>query len=113
VRLSRDTTREQAPGEPERRYEMIRLEVRPREQLSMERELKRVELKLGMAPGQLELGDVEIRADRSKHKVWFVERETGRIIATLDVVNGATTGPDDTPPAWATPTGGVPLATHR
>jgi hypothetical protein len=52
---------------------------------------------------------VEGRIDQTGQKVRFVQPDTGRIVATLDLYSGKTTGPDDEPPAWATPAGGKPL----
>ena len=93
----------------DRRYEQLTLEVLPREHLRLTRALKKIEIKGGVPRGQLKYRDVEVRTDREHRKVWFVETETSRIVATLDIETGATTGPDDTPPSWATPGGGIPL----
>ena len=109
VKLSCDLIRDRASGEPDRRYEQLTLEVLPREHLRLTRALKKIEIKGGVPRGQLKYRDVEVRTDREHRKVWFVETETSRIVATLDIETGATTGPDDTPPSWATPGGGIPL----
>jgi hypothetical protein len=109
VRLSCDLVRDRLTGEPDRKYEQLRLEVAPREHLSFRRTLKKIELKFGVPRGQLRFQDVEVRADQERRRVWFVDGDTKRIIATLDRETGATTGPDDDPPDWATPDGGAPL----
>ena len=54
-------------------------------------------------------GQLEARADRSGERVWIVDTEANRVIASLDCRSGASTGPDDEPPRWATPGGGVLL----
>jgi hypothetical protein len=56
-----------------------------------------------------QLGEVEARADDAREKVWLVDKEAQRVVATLDCATGATTGPDDQPPTWATLDGGVRL----
>ncbi len=98
------------PEEPERKYEQVTLQVVPREHLRLMRALKKIELKTGVPQGQLKYRDIEIRTDQQRRKVWFVDTETRRIVATLDVETGATTGPDDEAPKWATADSGVPLA---
>lgn len=109
IALTCDRLRDHQAGEPEREYELLRVIVRPREQLSFEETVKKVELKLGEPRGQCRFDDVEARCDASGQKVWFVQRGTGRIVATVDLWTQKTTGPDDEPPVWATPDGGKPL----
>jgi hypothetical protein len=109
IQLSCDRIRETIPDEPERRYERLTLEVVPREHLRLNRALKQVEVGRGVPRGQIRYEQVEARTDEARRKVWFVDREAGRVIATLDLETRQTTGPDDDPPAWATPDGGVVL----
>ena len=93
-------------------YFQLRIEVRPRDDLTFERSLKKAEPRRG-ALGKFDLHNLEVRANESRSKVWFVERDTGRIIATLDRETGQTTGPDDEPPTWATPDGGERLGAQE
>jgi hypothetical protein len=79
------------------------------EPLHFEQTIKTVEPKFGVPSGQCRFENVEARRDETGRKVWLVQRDTSRIVATLDRVTHATTGPDDEPPAWATPDGGQPL----
>lgn len=109
VRLSFYRVHNRHAGEPERTYDQLTLELRPRSHLQSESLLKSVELKPGVERGQFRFDDIEVRADESRRRVWFVDREAGRVIATLDRDTGSTTGPDDEPPAWATVNGGVLL----
>ena len=109
VGLSYDVRKEREGWESVRRYEMLTLEVRPRPSLRSKHVLKTIEQKPGSSSGELRFQDVEVRTDETRQKVWFVERRTGRILATLDRQSGRTTGPDDEPPAWAKPDGGHPL----
>jgi hypothetical protein len=109
VRLSSHKGYDREDGEPARRYEQLTLEIRPRKHLEFESVLKTIELTSGGRSGQLEFGEIEVRADEARRRVWFVDRKTGRIVATLDRDTGATTGPDDAAPVWATPEGGVVL----
>jgi len=63
---------------------------------------------------RFQLGRLEARSDAARDKLWIVDLDAGRIVATLDLDTMKTTGPDDEPPAWATLTGGVrlePIAT--
>jgi hypothetical protein len=107
--LTYDRLREREAGEPERAYEQLRVVVKPRRQLRFEQSVKTVELKFGVPRGQCRFENVEARRDKTGQKVWFVERDTSRIVATLDLETHETTGPDDEPPAWATPDGGEPM----
>lgn len=109
VKLSCDLIRDRVPGKPERKYEQLTLEVLPREHLRLLRALEKIEIKSGVPRGQLKYRDIEVRTDRKRRKAWFVDAETSRIVATLDVETGAIIGSDDAPPRWATPDGGVPL----
>ncbi|MHC4235760.1 MAG: hypothetical protein ACYSUQ_11640, partial [Planctomycetota bacterium] len=109
IELTYDRLRDREAGEPQRAYELLRIVVQPRQQLSFERTVKTVELKFGVPRGQCRFENVEARRDETGQKVWFVQRDTSRIVATLDLQTHKTTGPDDEPPAWATPDGGEPL----
>jgi hypothetical protein len=109
VSLSFSRVRDREEGQPVRSYEQLTLEVRPRPHLQFERVLKSIELKSGAGSGRFTFGEIEVRADEARRRVWFVDRKAGRVIATLDRDTGVTTGPDDEPPTWATPDGGVPL----
>jgi len=90
-------------------YEELTLEVRPRPDLQFERLLESVELKPGARTVEFQFEDIEVRADESRRRVWFVDVAEQRVIATLDRDTRATTGPDDEPPSWATVDGGVSL----
>jgi hypothetical protein len=57
------------------------------------------------------LGELEGRRDASGRKVWVVDKEAGRVIATVDLDTGATTGVKDDPPDWAQMDGGIVLRT--
>ncbi|MBN1512619.1 MAG: hypothetical protein JXB13_11450 [Phycisphaerae bacterium] len=109
VILSYDVSEECEGTQPEREYEQLTLEIGPRKHLHSEYTLTKIELKLGVPRGQLRFDAADARIDDSGQKVWFVERGTDRIIATLDLETGRTTGPDDAAPPWATPHGGSPL----
>jgi len=109
VCLSIDRVRDDDPGGPTRTYEQLRLELRPKPQLQSESVLKRVELGPGVQGAQFRFEEIEVRADESRRRVWFVDGETGRVVATLDRDTGATTGPDDVPPPWAIVGGGIVL----
>ncbi|MHC4234321.1 MAG: hypothetical protein ACYSUQ_04315 [Planctomycetota bacterium] len=109
IELTYDRLRDREAGEPQRAYELLRIVVQPRQQLSFEQTVKTVELKFGVPRGQCRFENVEARRDETGQKVWFVQRDTSRIVATLNLQTHETTGPDDEPPAWATPDGGEPL----
>ena len=111
VRLSEVWVRDCENGRLVDEYLQLRIEVRPRDDLSFERSLKKAEPRRE-ALGKFDLHNLEVRADGSRSKVWFVERDTDRIIATLDRETGRTTGPDDEPPTWATQDGGERLGAH-
>ena len=96
-------------GAPAGTYEELTLEVRPRPDLQFESLLKSVELRPGARTVQFQFEDIEVRADESRRRVWFVDVTEQRVIATLDRDTRATTGPDDEPPSWATVDGGVSL----
>lgn len=109
IELTCDRSWDRDAGKPERTYELLRVVVKPRELLSFEQTVKSVELKPGVPDGQCQFDNVEARRDEAGRRVWFVQRDTSRVIATVDLTTHATTGPDDEPPAWATPDGGKVL----
>ncbi|MBN2563234.1 MAG: hypothetical protein JXQ75_20115 [Phycisphaerae bacterium] len=109
VELSCDMVRYCEDMKPAREYEQLTLKVSPREHLRFKGAVKTIDLDFGVPRGQLRFQDVEARTDEARQKVWFVERATGRVLATLDLATRMTTGPDDEPPAWATPDGGLLL----
>ena len=65
IELTYDRSRERETGQPERAYELLRVVVRPREELSFARTVKSVELKFGVARGQFRFENVEARRDAS------------------------------------------------
>ena len=109
IELSYDIVRDRTGLEPEQKFEQLVLEVNPRECLHFERALKTIDLTPGVPRGQLKFQNVDGRIDETRQRVWFVQRDTGRVLATFDRKTGETTGPDDKPPAWATPDAGTPL----
>jgi hypothetical protein len=109
VRLSYDLIWDRDSTQPLRKYEQLTVQVSPREYLEFKRAAKTIELKFGVPRGQLRFENVEARTDETRQKIWFVERDTGRIVATLDRETGTVTGPDDEQPPWATSDGGVRL----
>lgn len=109
VRLSLKRVIARDEGEPERSYDQLVLEVRPRPSLEFESLLKSVELRPGDRGGKIDFDDVEVRADEQRRRVWFIDRATGQVIATLDRDTGVTTGPDEEPPEWAAADAGVLL----
>jgi hypothetical protein len=109
IELSHDVLREREGLERERKYERLVLRIRPRPGLRSKRVLKTIERRPGERGAELRFWNVVARTDATRQKVWFVERGTGRILATVDLLTGRTTGPDDEPPAWAEPDGGQPM----
>jgi len=109
VSLSVYQSTDKTGDQPVLKSEELILEVRPRKNLVFKRVLKSVDEKAGDLAGQFNADEIEVRVDETRKKVWFVDRRAGKVIATLDRESGSTTGPDDEPPAWATPEGGTPL----
>lgn len=110
VSLSVYQSTDKTEGQPDSKSEELILEVRPREQLKFKVVLKSVDSKSGDLVGQFNADEIDVRADETRSKVWFVDKRAGKVIATLDRETGKTTGPDDDPPSWATPDGGTLLA---
>jgi hypothetical protein len=96
-------------GEVLNTHDDLRLQVRPKPSLQYERLLKSVEIGSGSPAGELQYRDIEIRADDSRRRIWFVDAAAERVVATLDRDTHVTTGPDDESPSWATIDGGVLL----
>jgi hypothetical protein len=96
-------------GEVLSTHEDLRIEVRPRASLQYESILKSVDLNPGTRAMELRFEDIEVRADDSRRRVWFVDVATQRVVATLDRDTRTATGPDDETPPWATVDGGVLL----
>jgi len=90
------------------REELV-LELRPLRELEFESVLRSTELKPGVRRVQAGFGELEVRCDASRRHVWFVDREAGRVVASLDRDTGVTTGPGDAAPAWASVDGGILL----
>jgi hypothetical protein len=107
--LSYDVLGEREGLGPERKYEQLVLRIRPRPSLGSKRILKTIERKPGEPGGELRFWNVEARTDETGQKVWFVEKSTGRVLATVDLATGRTTSPDDKAPAWAKPGAGQPM----
>ena len=103
VALTYDRLWDREAGQPERTYELLRVVVKPRPQLHFEQAVKTVELKFGVPRGQCRFENVEARRDETGQKVWFVQRDTSRIIASVDLYTHETTGPDDEPPSGVKP----------
>jgi hypothetical protein len=96
------------PG-PESNYAALQLRLMESDRLVVDHTIAR-------RPGspdavhRFRFGGIEGRTDESRQRVWLVDSETRRVIATLDCSTGNVTGPDDPQPAWATSEGGVVLS---
>jgi hypothetical protein len=113
IELTYDVREDREGLMPPRRCEQLTIEVKPRPELHFRQAVKAIDLGSTAPRGQLCFENVVARTDETRQRVWFIQRDTGRVIATLDRQTGQTTGPDDEPPPWATPTGGqllMPLA---
>jgi hypothetical protein len=64
---------------------------------------------VGKSVERFKFGQLEAYRNTTGDQVWIVDRENGRVVATLDLKTSAATGPDDEPPPWATLTWGVRL----
>ena len=53
--------------------------------------------------------NVEARADSSGRRIWLVDKQTGRVVASADLDTKSLTGLDDESPSWARPDGGTVL----
>lgn len=109
--LSHDMVSDRIGVSPTHKYEQLMLRVTPRDDLRERRALKTIDLVPGASRKQLRFENVQARTDDTRTRIWFVETETGRILATLDRETGVATGPDDTPPSWAISDGGVLIET--
>ena len=53
--------------------------------------------------------NIEARADSSGHRIWLVDKQTGRVVGSGDLDTKSLTGLDDESPSWARPDGGTVL----
>lgn len=109
VLLSRGRVIDRREGEADRTYEVLRLELVPRAHLEFETVLEKIELGPTSRGGNFAYEELEVRAGESRRRIWFVDPSAERVVATLDMDTGVTTGPGDEPPAWATVDGGEVL----
>ncbi len=109
VYLSHDLTSESENRGLKRHYEEITIRIEPREVPEFEATVKKVDRPMGLRGRSLEIGTIEARCNESQSRIWFVDKDAGRVIATVDRVIGQTTGPDDEHPGWADPNGGTRL----
>ena len=58
---------------------------------------------------RFEFGPLEARAHADRKKLWFVDADAARVVASVDCETRAVTGPEDEPPPWATVEGGICL----
>lgn len=102
VLLSHRASKHREGLNPEQRSEQLIVEIVPRP-------LPREDYTMASQPVQTwpsfshyQYRDVEARADSAGRRVWYIDRTTGSIIATVDRDSGSTTGPGDTARDWAT-----------
>lgn len=109
VRLLHCRTMSRKGLQPWERSEKMMVMVEPRRTAGAEYVLKHVDGDARPSWSRIERGHIEARSDAARQRIWFVDTQTGRIAGSIDRASGQTTGPDDNPPAWATPTAGEPL----
>ena len=61
----------------------------------------------GERPAGFQLGELEGRTDADRQRVWIIDREAGRVIASVDCKTKLVTGWQEPPPTWATLDGGT------
>jgi len=110
VRLEHRSGKRNEGFKPEQRFEEAVIVIKPRALPSGEYSLQRKNAAGWPSWSAFDFGDVEARADASRQHVWFVDRKSGKVIASVDRATGETTAPGESPPEWATPTGGELLA---
>ncbi len=102
VRLYHRTSKHRDGLKPEERSEQLCVEIVPRPLPRAEYTMARQEVPAWPSYSHYQYRNVEARADSAGRRVWFIDRATGSIIGTVDRDSGATTGPSDTAPDWAT-----------
>ena len=63
----------------------------------------------GERPAGFQLGELEGRTDAARQRVWIIDREAGRVIASVDCKTKLATGWQEPPPTWATLDGGTAI----
>ena len=61
----------------------------------------------GERPAGFQLGELEGRTDADRQRVWIIDQEAGRVIASVDCKTNLVTGWQEPPPTWATLDGGT------
>lgn len=93
----------------EEREESMTVSIEPRPLKSAHYTLKSVEVDRWPSWSHFDFQNVEARVDADGRYIWFIDREGGTVIGSVDRVTGQTTGPGDQPPEWATLDGGQRL----
>lgn len=83
--------------------------IEPRVIQSDEYSARRVDVPGWPSWSSFEFGDVEARCDAARERIWFLDRASGRVVASVDRCSRQTTGPGDPAPPWATADGGQRL----
>lgn len=109
VRLVHRSSKSREGWQAEQRSEQLSVEFVPRPLPSAEYNIARQPVSTWPSWSHFQFKDVEIRADEAGRRVWFIDGASGAVFGTVDRDSGATTGPGDDHPAWATRDGGRPL----
>ena len=109
VMLSHDLVSAWEDRNPKRYSEEIAIRIKPREFPSFSATVKSLGRRSGRQGRSIDLGTIEARCNESQSRIWFIDRDAGCVIATVDRLTEQTTGPDDEHPAWADPNAGTRL----
>ena len=90
-------------------YVDVVLETRSGGRVVHRRTLARREQSELLEEGRIKLGILEARSNAERNRVWIVDKNSQRVIASHDRLTKITTGLDEQAPSWASPAEGVML----
>ena len=105
VRLSE--TRQVDGMHPEGDYSQLVLALSADDAIVVNRVVGHRGASRGERPAGFQLGELEGRTDADRQRVWIIDREAGRVIASVDCKTKLVTGWQEPPPTWATLDGGT------
>ena len=109
IEVRREVGRNAVTADPARNYDVLTVYAKEGNQIAFSRRIGHSAPDSDLDFEQLQSREWEGRTDSLRQRVWLIDKERQRVMASIDWEEHVITGPEDSQPAWARLDGGIEL----
>ena len=109
IEVRREIGRNAVTADPARNYDVLTVYAKDGNQIAFSRRIRHSAPDSDSDSEQFQSREWEGRTDSLRQRVWLIDKERQRVMASIDWENRVITGPQDSQPGWARLDGGIEL----